>query len=91
MNRKSTESILQGAGSDKAAVGQSRAGKEKAAIIEWKSSFMDNMAYQIRTLSNAVIGFSDLLLQEELDGIQSEYAREIGFFDLEKKVRNFSF
>ncbi len=77
MNRKSTESILQSAGSDKAAVGQSRASKEKAAIIEWKSSFMDNMAYQIRTLSNAVIGFSDLLLQEELDGIQSEYAREI--------------
>jgi CheY-like chemotaxis protein len=42
-----------------------------------KSRLIDNMAYQIRTLSNAVIGFSDLLLSENLTEDQIEYVQEI--------------
>ena len=51
--------------------------EQKDAIIASKSRFIDNMAYQIRTLSNAIIGFSDLLRQEELNDAQREYVTEI--------------
>lgn len=47
------------------------------ASLRAKSRMIDNMAYQIRTLSNAVIGFSELLLIEELTDAQREYAQEI--------------
>lgn len=47
------------------------------AQLQIKSQLMDNMAYQIRTLSNAVIGFSDLLLLEGLTQDQIEYVQEI--------------
>jgi CheY-like chemotaxis protein/nitrogen-specific signal transduction histidine kinase len=47
------------------------------AQIQIKSRLMENMAYQIRTLSNAVIGFSDLLLCEDLSESQVEYVQEI--------------
>jgi CheY-like chemotaxis protein/nitrogen-specific signal transduction histidine kinase len=50
---------------------------EREAQIQIKSRLMDNMAYQIRTLSNAVIGFSDLLLSEDLTQDQIEYVQEI--------------
>lgn len=42
-----------------------------------KSRLIDNMAYQIRTLSNAIIGFSDLLATERLNDTQREYLFEI--------------
>ena len=50
---------------------------DREAQIQIKSRLMDNMAYQIRTLSNAVIGFSDLLLSEDITQSQIEYVREI--------------
>ena len=50
---------------------------DREAQIHIKSRLMDNMAYQIRTLSNAVIGFSDLLLTEDLTQNQIEYVQEI--------------
>jgi CheY-like chemotaxis protein/nitrogen-specific signal transduction histidine kinase len=49
----------------------------KQAALESKSRLIDNMAYQIRTLSNAIIGFSDLLNAEELSSDQKEYVDEI--------------
>lgn len=50
---------------------------DREAQIQIKSRLMDNMAYQIRTLSNAVIGFSELLLSEGLTQDQIEYIQEI--------------
>jgi CheY-like chemotaxis protein len=49
----------------------------KQAALEAKSRLIDNMAYQIRTLSNAIIGFSDLLYSEDLPGNLKEYVSEI--------------
>lgn len=49
----------------------------KQAALEAKSRLIDNMAYQIRTLSNAIIGFSDLLNAENLPESQQEYVNEI--------------
>lgn len=46
-------------------------------LMEEKSRLIDNLAYQIRTLSNAIIGFSDLLSGEEMDPTQQEYISEI--------------
>lgn len=54
---------------------QSRDRKEKA--LQSKKRFIDNMAYRIRTLSNAIIGFCDLLNQENLKESQKEYVTEI--------------
>jgi CheY-like chemotaxis protein/nitrogen-specific signal transduction histidine kinase len=50
---------------------------DREVQIQNKSRLMDNMAYQIRTLSNAVIGFSDLLLSEDITPDQIEYVQEI--------------
>jgi CheY-like chemotaxis protein len=41
------------------------------------SQFIANMTFQIRTLSNAIIGFSDLLRYEQLTDSQKEYVAEI--------------
>lgn len=51
--------------------------RQKEASIQAKGRLIDNMAYQIRTLSNAVIGFSDLLLSEKLSEELTEYVKEI--------------
>ena len=51
--------------------------RQKEASIQAKGRLIDNMAYQIRTLSNAVIGFSDLLLSERLSAELMEYVQEI--------------
>ena len=51
--------------------------RQKEAAIQAKGRLIDNMAYQIRTLSNAVIGFSDLLLSEGLSEELMEYVTEI--------------
>jgi CheY-like chemotaxis protein/nitrogen-specific signal transduction histidine kinase len=47
------------------------------AAIESENHFIGNMAYQIRTLSNAIMGFSELLCHEQLTGSQTEYVSEI--------------
>ena len=47
------------------------------AQLRAKSELIDNMIYQIRTLSNAIIGFSDLLSTEPLSQDQGEYVQEI--------------
>ncbi len=43
----------------------------------FKNQFIANMTFQIRTLSNAIIGFSDLLRYEQLTDSQKEYVAEI--------------
>ncbi|MEN8126834.1 MAG: response regulator [Planctomycetota bacterium] len=50
---------------------------QREALLQAKSSLIDNMIHHIRTLSNAVIGFSDLLLIESLKGDLSDYVQEI--------------
>ncbi len=47
------------------------------AAIESENHFIGNMAYQIRTLSNAIMGFSELLRHEQLTDSQTEYVFEI--------------
>jgi CheY-like chemotaxis protein/nitrogen-specific signal transduction histidine kinase len=54
---------------------QSKERKERA--LQSKKRFIENMAYQIRTLSNAIVGFCDLLSQENLRESQKEYVTEI--------------
>ncbi|MCL1807716.1 MAG: ATP-binding protein [Oscillospiraceae bacterium] len=48
---------------------------EKASQV--KSSFLASMSHEIRTPMNAVIGMSDLLLKEPLNGRQMGYAKDI--------------
>lgn len=54
---------------------QSKERKQRA--LQSKKRFIDNMAYQIRTLSNAIVGFCDLLSQEKITESQKEYVTEI--------------
>lgn len=51
--------------------------QEKEPVIQFKNQFIADMTYQIRTLSNAIIGFSELLRYEELNDSQTEYVAEI--------------
>ncbi|MBN1816227.1 MAG: response regulator [Sedimentisphaerales bacterium] len=77
MYRKSVEEILRSPIPGVLKTGQVQTSEDKDAIIASKSRFIDNMAYQIRTLTNAIVGFSDLLRQEELTDSQREYVIEI--------------
>ncbi|NLH17810.1 MAG: response regulator [Phycisphaerae bacterium] len=56
---------------------EARTSEQKDALIQTKTKFIDNMAFQIRTLTNAILGFSELLLNEELNETQREYVNEI--------------
>lgn len=51
--------------------------EQKDALIQTKTKFIDNMAFQIRTLTNAIMGFSELLMNEEINQTQREYVQEI--------------
>jgi len=42
-----------------------------------KSEFLANMSHEIRTPMNGILGFADLLLQEELTAVQAKYVKLI--------------
>lgn len=50
---------------------------QEEAQFRVRKRLMDHMVYHVRTLSNAIVGFSDLLLSEKLKPEQAEYVREI--------------
>ena len=47
------------------------------AASQAKGEFVANVSHEVRTPMNSIVGFSNLLLQTELNGRQASYAREI--------------
>ncbi len=53
-------------------------GQERAEYASYRTGrYLASMSYQIRTAMNSVLGFAELLLQEELNGRQNEHVRQI--------------
>lgn len=45
---------------------------------EAKNQFLANVSHELRTPLNGIMGFADLLQQEELEEVQERYAKQIG-------------
>jgi signal transduction histidine kinase/CheY-like chemotaxis protein len=54
-----------------------KAKKDADTASKVKSEFLANMSHEIRTPLNGVIGFTDLLMQSKLTGVQQEYMQTV--------------